>query len=468
MPNLHSLRAWIARVFILTLALILSGCDSGSFLNENKPIPPEFAVDNIQITPINRLKGTDKLMTHIGFEQQFIATSRIDGQLQLITDKVTWHSTKVSVAQINQGKALGIQVGDTMIYASSGEVQSNRLQLEVGDATYFKLQIAPDAEAHPIGTLENKLIIGAQQPFTATALFNDNTSLNVTHDATWSSDAVEIASIEEAHATAVSEGQTQISASLKGINSNDIALIVTPYKLVELHITPVATKVAQGSYTEFHADARYSDNSMQDVTGQVQWQNSNSSVAQFNGNQLIALKAGETQVTATMLGMTSAEQAQVTVTDSPMVSLQITPAKESVGIGGQLFYFAKATYADGSTQDVTSQADWQSSAPEVAEVIAGYAHSISAGSTQITASVNDIRSNIAELVVNDAHLVDLQVSPASLNLAVNTTKDIVVHAIYSDDSIHDVSDWVTWSSSDIAVAAMVSHEVRGLLSAIRL
>lgn len=462
MANLNLFRAWIARVFILISALILSACDSGSFLQENKPTTPEFVFDNIQITPINRLKGTDKLMTHIGFNQQFVATSRIDGQLTVITDKVTWHSTKVSIAEINQGRALGIQVGDTMIYASAGEVQSNRLQLEVGDANFFKLQIAPDAEAHPIGTLENKLIVGALQPFTATALFDDNTSLNVTSDATWTSAETSIANIEAANATAVSEGQTQVSASLKGIVSNDIELIVTAHTLLELHITPVETQVAQGSYIEFHADARYSDNSMQDVTGQVQWQNSNGSVALFSGNQLIALKAGETQVTATMLGMTSAEQALVTVTDSPMVSLQITPAKESIGIGGQLFYFAKATYADGSTQDVTRQADWQSSAPKVAEIIAGYAHAIAAGQTQMSATLNGITSNVALLEVNNAHLVDLQVSPASLNLAVNTTKDIVVYAVYSDDSIHDVSDWVTWSSSDIAVVAMVSHEVRGL------
>lgn len=452
------------RIFLFLSVLLLSGCDSGSFLQENKPMPPEFSVDNLQITPVNRLKGTDKLMTHIGFKQQFIATSRIDGKLVDITDRVDWFSSSPSVAVANIGSALGVATGMTQIYARVADVGSNRVELRVSDANYFKLQVAPDAESHPIGTLQNTLIVGAQQPFTATAIFDDNTSLNVTSDSTWVSSVTSVVSIDTAFAKALQQGQTKISANLKGISSNQVGLTVTPHTLVELQISPVISTVAQGSNIQFHADARYSDNSMQDVTEQVSWSSQQEDIAAFNGNHIEALMPGETTVTASMLGMTSTEKAIITVTDTPMIALQITPAKDTVGIGSQLFYFAKATYADGSTQDVTSQVDWYSTKTEVAEIISGYANTLAAGTTQISATVNELTSNIATLTVNDSYLVGLQVSPAVINLAVNTVKDISVYAIYSDDSTQDVSNWVTWNSTNLDIVGLEPQQVRGLVA----
>lgn len=69
-----------------------------------------------------------------------------------------------------------------------------------------------------------------------------------------------------------------------------------------------------------------------------------------------------------------------------LVSLTIAPANPTIGFGATQQITASGYYSDGSTQDLTGVAIWQSSAPDIATVTAGLVTSVAVGQTTITAT----------------------------------------------------------------------------------
>jgi hypothetical protein len=76
--------------------------------------------------------------------------------------------------------------------------------------------------------------------------------------------------------------------------------------------------------------------------------------------------------------------ARVTVT--PITSIAVTPGSASNLTGNTVQFTATGTFGDGTTQNLTSTAAWTSSDMEVANVTAGLATALSAGTTTITAA----------------------------------------------------------------------------------
>src|SRR5204863_1644273 len=80
-----------------------------------------------------------------------------------------------------------------------------------------------------------------------------------------------------------------------------------------------------------------------------------------------------------------------TLTVATLVSIAIAPASSSVALGLNRQFGATGTYSDGTTRDLTGTASWSSSAPGVATINnAGFATSITQGSTTIAASLGTI------------------------------------------------------------------------------
>jgi uncharacterized repeat protein (TIGR01451 family) len=85
------------------------------------------------------------------------------------------------------------------------------------------------------------LTYGASEPFTATGTYSDNSTAGLTSQVTWASSAQNIASVNASGlATALAAGQTNITASLSGITSNNFQLTVVAG-------TPASISAAAGS-----------------------------------------------------------------------------------------------------------------------------------------------------------------------------------------------------------------------------
>jgi hypothetical protein len=175
--------------------------------------------------------------------------------------------------------------------------------------------------------------------------------------------------------------------------------------LTSLQILPAAgtTSIAAGQTSQFQAVATYTKSghasSTKDVTDQVTWKSSSSSVASISTAGLAtAVSAGTVSITANIEGqfgpVSGTSDMVVTAGPTPPISrtlatLVVIPASQTVTTTNETAQFiAIGTYSSGSplTQDLTNQVSWQSSDVKVAQVNAsGLVTGIGLGMVTITA-----------------------------------------------------------------------------------
>jgi hypothetical protein len=120
--------------------------------------------------------------------------------------------------------------------------------------------------------------------------------------------------------TSLSEGTTEIRASLSGVTSAAVTLTVTPVELVSIAVTPTSANLVIPNVKQFSATGIYSDGTTKDLTTLVEWVSSDTSIATisnapgFQGLATFSLQIGSTTITANLLGITS-NQATLTVTN---------------------------------------------------------------------------------------------------------------------------------------------------------
>jgi len=207
---------------------------------------------------------------------------------------------------------------------------------------------------------------------------------------------------------------------------------------------------------QFTATGDYSDGSTQDLTNTATWDSSDPAVATITTDGLArGVAVGTTNITASQSGVTS-DAAALTVIDPELTGITISPAGPAeVFVGGTQQFSAEGDYSDGSTLDITNTVAWDSSSPAAATIDAdGLATGLDIGTTNITASLSGIDSNMAVLDVVLPTLSSLQVTPVQvpIGLPVGLTEQFTATGIYTDDSAQDLSTSVTWDSSDVATA----------------
>lgn len=173
-----------------------------------------------------------------GTIQQFNAIGAFsDSTTQDLTASVTWSSGNNSVATITQdGKATTYSPGSTSITATLGS-KSASSALTVTPATLVSLVVTPSNPSIAAGMI---------QQFSATGIYSDNTSQDLTKQVTWSTSSASIAGIsQDGKATTVAAGTATISAASGGMSGSQ-ELVVTPR-------TVTAAGTWEGTYTIYDA-----------------------------------------------------------------------------------------------------------------------------------------------------------------------------------------------------------------------
>ncbi len=139
-----------------------------------------------------------------------------------------------------------------------------------------------------------------------------------------------------------------------------------------------------------------------------------------------------------------------------LLSIAVTPASVSIVEGGTQQFTAMGTYSDSSTADITNDVTWTSSDVAVATVgAAGLASGVAAGTTIITASQGGVLSDSASLeVTGPPTLLSIALTPANPTVAAGQTQQFTAMGTYSDSSTAEITNDVTWTSSDVAVATV--------------
>ncbi len=136
-----------------------------------------------------------------------------------------------------------------------------------------------------------------------------------------------------------------------------------------------------------------------------------------------------------------------------LVSIDVSPVDPVMALGTATQMKATGIYSDNTKRDLTASVAWNSTNVSVATVDKGLARSVARGSAMIRATSGNI-SGSRTLTVTAATLVSIQVTPVNPDAALGTTKQFTATGIFSDDTVQDLTQQVTWNSSAGSVASM--------------
>lgn len=138
-------------------------------------------------------------------------------------------------------------------------------------------------------------------------------------------------------------------------------------------------------------------------------------------------------------------------------SIAVTPDNSDLRVGATQTFVATGSYTDGTTQNLSSQVVWASSAPLVASIGAatGVASGLTEGAATITATFGG-RTGNTQLNVTNKTLQSIAVTPANSSLGVGATQGFVAVGTYSDASTQNISSTVAWASSAPSVVSITA------------
>jgi uncharacterized protein YjdB len=128
--------------------------------------------------------------------------------------------------------------------------------------------------------------------------------------------------VSAAASAAVGTSTATVTASGGGItHTTAMQVSVTsapPVFLTSITVTPANTSISAGTTQQFTATGHYSDGSTQDLTSQVAWSSSNTTVATISGSGLATgVLAGTTTIAAAQSGISGSTSLTVTSTPPP-------------------------------------------------------------------------------------------------------------------------------------------------------
>jgi len=316
-------------------------------------------------------------------------------------------------------------------------------------ATLVSLEVRPDNATTQIG---------ASQQFTAWAKYNDSSQVDVTTQASWDSANAIIAAVSSGLAKGLTEGTTNITATLQG-KSDDAVLSVTtpPPSVLSVEVRPGSAAILVGGAQKFTATAHYSDSTSADVTDIASWDTSAVGVATVASGLTTGVAAGVTNVAATYGGALSNPAILTVSAPQPTVlSVELKPGNATITVGATKEFTATAYYSDSTSADVTTTASWDSSVVGVATVASGLATGVAAGVTDIAATYSGVLSNPAALTVTAPKptVQTIVVEPGNATLSIGGTQQLTATAYYSDGSSKEATNEATWESSDKSVATI--------------
>jgi len=144
---------------------------------------------------------------------------------------------------------------------------------------------------------------------------------------------------------------------------------------------------------------------------------------------------------------------------TPLTSIEIVSQNPAIANGTSNQFTAIGNFSGLFTRDITGQVLWESSMPAVAGIsndptTAGRATAVSAGTTIISATVEGVPAASFQLVVTDAVINALAISPVEPNTPRGLSVQFSAVGTFSDATSQDLTFDVLWDSSDPLVATI--------------
>ncbi|WP_239615311.1 Ig-like domain-containing protein [Cohnella mopanensis] len=299
---------------------------------------------------------------------------------------------------------------------------------------------------------EAALEVGGSVSLTATAVYVTGSTSDVTIKTEWSSSNSDIATVYAGTITAKKEGTAVITATYQ---EKTVIVNVTVSKKVKALTADVNDfDLRVGKEQQIELTAIFEDGSSENVTKKAAWSVDNYSVATVVNGLVTGKKSGTAKVTA-KYGNQSLTL-EVAVELARRIDMEYSELNLLVNEEKQIVL--KATYPDGSTQDVSSKAEWESDNEKVADAIKGVIKAYGAGTATITATYG---TKTASIQVNVDASRKLEANKQELFLRVGKSEQLELNLTYMDGKKARITDKAKWKSSDDSVAYVVNGEVFG-------
>jgi len=442
----HHPRCSIYRLLAVLCLLLLTAC-GGADAPAPAPSPGggSPSLQRLELSPAAASLA-------VGTELNLHATGLYsDGSRRDLSDSVIWRSDDAAVLSVDaSGRIHALSAARTRILASLGG-RDAEVSVEVTAATLQRLDIEPAGL---------RLAKGTQRQLNVFGLFSDGSRQTLDDQVVWASLDPSLFSISDAgRLTALAVGSGVLQASFGGL-STQIDITISDADLTTLRVTPASVELPTGSEVMLRIDGLYSDGSQQDLSAQASWQIDVPSVASLDGGLLRGLASGSAILRGDVGGLSI--EVPVRVTDAVLSYLELDLGDADLPAGLSRPLRALGHFSDGSLRDLTAQVIWRSSddtrlAIANAAGSEGLATALAAGAVTVGAALDGIEAQTA-LIVSAATLQTLELEPVAPRLAVGTGLRMQALGRYSDTSLKILSDQVTWSSDEPAIAVVANAD----------
>lgn len=293
---------------------------------------------------------------------------------------------------------------------------------------------------------------GLSQRFTAEVVMTDGTRLSLTSGVSWRVIEPAVATVtSDGLVEGVQSGTTEVEATVNGV-SGRVQLTVTDAVLQSLRLNPAAAhSLPKGAQWNLQAIGSFSDGSELDVTGQANWSSSQPGVALVAAGMVETVGEGTTQIRAALQGRETTVSLTVTAAELLGIEIQASSSGLPLGLNQELRVFGR--YTDNSLLELSS-VDWSSSDIKVAIVNSlGQVTSASSGQATILASYQG-KTGTFELTVSSVVLEELYFAEDELEVYAGLLEGLTVYGRFSDGTVREMGDQVSWSSLDASIASI--------------
>jgi hypothetical protein len=179
--------------------------------------------------------------------------------------------------------------------------------------------------------------MGSKGSLTATGIFSDGTTEDLTAQVSWTSSDGTIASVGNINSlgrqviVGLGVGSASIAATLDGVHGSTTVIVFA--KIISIDITPSKPSIAKGTSLQLTATATLSDGTTEDLTDSVSWSVSPTNLATVDATGLLTgVEVGSGKIITRFKqgGTTFITFNNLKVTAPVATAIQITPPGPSI------------------------------------------------------------------------------------------------------------------------------------------
>jgi uncharacterized protein YjdB len=399
--------------------------------------------------------STNAATMEVGDTYTMTATAiYVSGLTTDVTIDTDWSSQDPTIATVYTGTISAKAQGSDLITASYN-----------GKTVVVNVTVNKKIRSLTKNKTSESMRVGQTDQITLMATYTDGTTANVTNKADeWSSSNDSVATVTDGLITGVGTGNAIITAKY----GTQVATIsvdidkVLRLDLVQNNIAQTNTSLKVGTHSQFQLMALFDNGDYEDISSKATWSSDTDSIAYAYKGLITAYNSGETTITASY----GTKSVKLVVDVDVTKRLVADPTEIFMHVNKTAPIALTAFYADGSKEDVTTKAKWDSDNYEVATVANGIVTAFSNGKASISASYGGKTTTVA-VDVDMARKLELDSSIIQLSANKNSStnkKTATLTATYADGTVEDVTYRAAWSSDNEAVAIVNKGNISAITS----